>query len=874
MRIHQIGSTMLLGFLLSACGGGGGGGSPAPNPGPSSTNNAPNATIMATGQVTANATTPDLLASVGAAVSLSGGASTDPDGDVLTFRWSITQRPASSTLALASETTAVIDVVPDVQGTYVFSLRVTDARGAFADRTATLLVNNSAPTPNVAITATYQATPVTLATRDVSIGSSIVIDASASTDPDGQAVQSTFALVERPAGSNATVSLTGLTARFTADVQGIYRLRTRGHDPMGAYYETIHVFDAQNRAPNAVLIASATPVARNSGSNSLATSVGYTVVLDGTTSADADGGIITRSWELTSRPASSNSQLSQTSGLSTQLPVDVLGTYVVRLTVTDPQGAPAYFTTTINANNNRPTASIATNATPVALPSGPTVRIPVNTALTLRGTGSTDADGDTLTYAWSIELSPPGSTASLGSPTAAVTEFTPDREGNYIARLRVTDPSGAFSERSFNIAVGNYEPAAVLDKSRVTTLVGSAVSASAALSFDDDGDTLTYAWSIDARPVGTVATISNPTNAAISFTPDLPGLYVLTVTVSDGRASVLGHVIVKALSAVASSVSLPFVPLDMLYSRGLDTAVILAANPNTLRIVDPYTGSSRAVTLPAAAKSFKLSPDGRLAAVLHEGSVSLVDVQTATLVRSSATFGSQTDVFLLNSAVAYVIGQTGGQWVDDPVVALDLRTGNRITLPAFPGFAFFYGTQKGVLADRKNRVLFIAYGLSPADISYFDYNPTSNAVLTSGDSPYHGDYPLGVQFFLSGNQDLLFTSAGSYFNTETLRYAGTLGTGSLLHMTHSTTADEALVLQNSYTGSGYPATPVYQSSYRRFSGALFYEDANPIALPTIGGQQSYGLKIFHSSNDDHILLVQTGSDVDLAAGAQYHLIAR
>jgi hypothetical protein len=240
-------------------------------------------------------------------------------------------------------------------------------------------------------------------------------------------------------------------------------------------------------------------------------------------------------------------------------------------------------------------------------------------------------------------------------------------------------------------------------------------------------------------------------------------------------------------------------------------------------------------------------------------------------VRSSATEGSQTDVFVFNDGVAYLIGQRG-QWVDELVVALNLRTGVRIDLPAFPGFAFFYGAQRGALADRKNRVLFMAYGLSASDISWFSYNLANNHVLTSGDSPYHGDFALGAEFYLSGNQDLLFTSAGTYFNAETLRYARTLSTGYILHMTHSSTADEALVLQPG-VGSSYPYPRIYQPYYRRFSGALFYEDAN-IPLTTVNGGQSYGLKIFHSANDDHVILAQTGSDADLAPGVQYHLIVR
>jgi K319-like protein len=875
MRARNLWSVVALSSLLVGCGGGGGagGGSSAP-PQSNTPNTPPTATIMVSGQVTAG-TNADLLASVGASVSLSGGASTDADGDILSFRWTLAEKPAGSNMALAAATSSIIDVTPDALGRYTLTLRVTDARGAFADKSVTLVVDNTAPTPSVLVSATFQATPITQPTRDVSVGSVLILDASNSTDPEGQPITATFTLLDRPASSTAALTVQGKTARMIADVPGVFRIAARGTDPAGAYFETIHVFAAVNRAPDPILIASVTDQAVDSGSNAIAASVGYTVLLDGSQSSDPEAGALTRAWQLMSRPAGSAAQLSQTTGTNTQFSVDALGTYVVRLTVTDPQGAAAYFTTQINVTNIRPIADIASNATPVALPSGPTVRVPLNTELTLRGTGSRDADGDALTYLWSLVLRPAGSIAGLTAPNSEVTRFTPDSGGNYIVRLRVIDPAGAYSERDFVIAVGNFEPAAVVDKYRVTAVVGTSVSASAALSFDDDGDPLSYTWTVDAHPVTSTATIGTPNAASVSFTPDVPGLYALTVAVSDGGATSLAHVVVKALAAVADSVSLPFVPLDMLYSKGLDVAVILAANPNALRIVDPYTGSSRAVVLPAAAKAFKLSPNGRLAAVLHEGSVSLVNVETATLVQSSATLGSQTDVFLLDDDIAYLIGQSGGQWVDGPVTAMNLRTGQHLTLPPFnQNGGYFYGTQKGVLANRKNRVLFMAYGLSPSDISYFSFDPSNHNVLNSGDSPYHGDYALGQDFYLSGNQDLLFTSTGTYFNTETLRYAGTLFSSieSILHMTHSSTADEALVLQKTLTGS-YPYTNVYQSFYRRFSGALFYEDAN-IPLPLVNGEQSYGIKIFHSANDDHVVLVQTGSAEELAPGAQYRIIVR
>jgi Bacterial Ig domain len=427
-----------------------------------------------------------------------------------------------------------------------------------------------------------------------------------------------------------------------------------------------------------------------------------------------------------------------------------------------------------------------------------------------------------------------------------------------------------------NVDVGNYAPVAVIDKNRVTVLSGTSVAASASLSYDEDGDNLTYSWAVDARPSGSTATIAAPASVNLAFTPDKPGLYAISVTVNDGRASNVAYVNIRALSSVSGSVALNFVPLSAQYSKGLDKLILISANPNALRIVDPFVGSTKQVVLPWSVKGWHLSPNGKLAALLHEGQVSLVDLEAATLVRTSLTSGSQTDVFVQNDAIAYLIGQTGGQWVTPPITILNTRTGEALSSPGWlGGGGYFYGTQKGIFADRKNRVLFMAYGLSPSDISYFTIDPVAHTILTAGDSPYHGNYSLGDTFYLSGNQDLVFTSIGTYFLTETLSYAGALqiGTGAIQSMSHSSSIDEALVLQMSWTGSNYPSTPVYNPYYKRFYGALFLEDAD-IPLPQIGGQQSYGIQIFHSANDEHVVLVQTGSDVALDSAAQYHVIYR
>ncbi|MGV7210111.1 PKD domain-containing protein [Oxalobacteraceae bacterium A2-2] len=851
--------------LLSGCGGGGSSSTTVAN-------TAPRLSMLLGGQVRAGAAGADASASVGSEVLLSGSNSSDAEGDPLTFSWTVVSKPANSTVTIAANAGAQVTVKPDVGGTYVFNLKVTDSKGASSEQRATVLVDNTPPASSLVVSVSYTAVPVTKPSQDVSVGAAIVLDASASADSDGDPVSTTWQFVEQPVASKAGLVTAGKTVRFVPDVPGTFRVRARGADPKGAYADTIFVFEARNQAPAVVVVGNVTPQAQDAGGSTIQASVGYLVSLNGANSTDPAGKPLTYAWSLSSKPSASTLQLGATAARVLQFAPDVLGDYVVKLTVTNSSGEASFYTSTVSVRNSRPVASISSNATPVALASGPTIRLPANTVVTLRGGASSDADGDTITYAWSLTDKPAGSATTLSASATANVQLTPDKDGLYVVLLRTTDPAGAYSEQSLTIDVGTYAPVAVVDRSNMTTVVGGAVTASAALSYDEDGDKLSYAWALDARPAGSAATIASPSSSSLSFTPDLAGTYVASVTVSDGKRSAIAYVNVRVLASIAGSVALPFAPLETRYSRGLDRLVSVATNPNALKIVDPFTGAIKTVLLPMAVKSLQLSADGKLAAVLHEGVLSLVDLQTATLLKSAATGGAQTDAFITNDGVAYLIGQTGGQWVRPAVTVLDARTGAKLSELDYAS-GQFYGTQRGIFAQSKSKALLMASGLSPADISYFTVDPKTNSVLASGDSPYHGDYSMSAPLYLSETEDLVFTSAGNYFQTDTLKYAGRFSmTGQLASLSHSSAVDETLLIAT--TGGSYPDYAVtYPSVYKRYTGALFLP-ATDLPLPKIGTEQSYGIGIYHSADGHHIALVQTGSAAQNAAGVKYYLTYR
>jgi len=76
---------------------------------------------------------------VGTAVSLDGTASLDPDGNSLTYGWTLTTRPPGSNAVLTSATTARPSFVADVAGTYLATLVVNDGRVNSSPATVSIL---------------------------------------------------------------------------------------------------------------------------------------------------------------------------------------------------------------------------------------------------------------------------------------------------------------------------------------------------------------------------------------------------------------------------------------------------------------------------------------------------------------------------------------------------------------------------------------------------------------------------------------------------------------------------------------------------------------------------------------------------------------
>ena len=372
---------------------------------------------------------PDQAVNVGQTAILNGSGSTDPNGDPLTYAWSFVSRPAGSVAALSNVAAVQPTFVADVAGSYTVQLIVNDGQ-----------VNSPPDTVVVTAAPAQNLPPVANAGPDqaVNVGQTATLNGSGSTDPNGDPLTYAWSFVSRPAGSVAALSnVAAVQPTFVVDVAGSYTVQ-------------LIVNDGQvNSPPDTVLVTTGNlPPVANAGLDQ-AVNVGQTATLNGSGSTDPNGDPLTYAWSFVSRPAGSVAALSNVAAVQPTFVADVAGSYTVQLIVNDGQvnSPPDTVVVTAAAGNLAPVAN-----------AGPDQAVTVGTTVTLDGSGSSDPQGQALTYRWFFVSQPAGSAATLGNPTTANPTFTPVWAGSYVVGLVVND--GVLSSTQSNVVVSVlYAPA-------------------------------------------------------------------------------------------------------------------------------------------------------------------------------------------------------------------------------------------------------------------------------------------------------------------------------------------------------------------------------------------------------------------------------
>jgi len=163
-------------------------------------------------------------------------------------------------------------------------------------------------------------------------------------------------------------------------------------------------------------------------------SVGDEVELDGSGSNDPDGDSLRFHWSFVARPEGSETTLGNAKGRFARFTADLNGIYELELEVFDDE---------LKAKDR---IQIRANGAPVADAGGDRSAV-LGEPIELDGGGSSDPDGDELSFRWALLSAPAGSEAILGRRSEAKARLSPDMVGAFLLELVVSDGHLESSDR-------------------------------------------------------------------------------------------------------------------------------------------------------------------------------------------------------------------------------------------------------------------------------------------------------------------------------------------------------------------------------------------------------------------------------------------
>ena len=468
-------------------------------------------------------------------VTVNGNNSYDTDGTVNTYQWTKIDGPAQFTIATANQSQTVINNL--VEGVYLFSLQVTDDKGATAKDTLKITVS-PVPVPNHV--------PVAIAGNAISIvlpQNSVTLNGNASYDEDGTIASYKWNKIAGPT-QFTIASATQAQTLVNGLVEGVYKFELVVTDNTGAIgKDTVQVTVT---APPANQL----PVAK-AGNDRVSTLPTNSLTLNGASSYDPDGSITTYQWNKIVGPAQFT--ISTPTQAQTELINLSQGIYRFELIVKDNSGAVAKDTVQVTVN-----ASPQSNQAPVAVTGNNIVMTLPTNSVTLSGNASYDTDGIISTYLWK-KISGPAQ-FNIVTPTQKQTLVLNLVQGSYEFELTVTDDDGATGKDTIMVIVNpgappaNQAPKASAGNDVVITQPTSSV-ALLGTGTDEDGTISSYAWKQVAGPAA--STIVSPTQALTTIQRlTAVGTYRFEFTVTDNKGAT-GKATVQVIVNAASSTNRP-----------------------------------------------------------------------------------------------------------------------------------------------------------------------------------------------------------------------------------------------------------------------------------------------------------------------------
>lgn len=204
------------------------------------------------------------------------------------------------------------------------------------------------------------------------------------------------------------------------------------------------------------------------------------------------------------------------------------------------------------------------NQPPIAS-AGASMSVVAGGDVTLNGSGSSDPDGDQLTYVWSVESIPAASASGLSSRYVVNPSVMIDAPGAYVFSLVVND--GRLSSPIATVTINAtqpYLPPIAFAGFDTQAAIADLVTVDGSGSYASSDVPLIYKWEIIAKPGGSTVTLPDTSSVSLNFVPDVTGSYTFGLTVNDGVSDSAVHMVtITVVNALEVHLLIPGSPFDL-----------------------------------------------------------------------------------------------------------------------------------------------------------------------------------------------------------------------------------------------------------------------------------------------------------------------
>lgn len=422
---------------------------------------------------------------------------------------------------------------------------------------------------------------------------------------------------------------------------------------------------------------------------------------------------------------------------------------------------------TVDPDNVAPSVVTITPANSSAnIPTGSTVSATFSEAIdssTLNTSSFSLRDTSGITVAGTVSLAGRTATFTPSNPLLPSTLYTASINKN--VKDLAGNPLGSVLTWTFTTDVPDITPPSVISANPADAATGIAINSVIQVTFSEamePASIITSGFTVSNGATPVAGVISYSGNIA-TFTPsnNLLNGVVYTATISGAARDRVGNFISTpytwSFTTDPTINPINFNVVDAEYSKALDRIVLVSTAPgNQLHIYDPVNATDTSVALNLPPTSVSVSPDGLFAAIGHNAWISYVDLSTATLLKTIPATADVSDIVLAGNGYAYAFPRVD-QWV--AIHAINLTT----EVETLSVSCCIRAGTKAKLHPNGTSIYGANNGLSPSDIEKYDITSAVPAYLYN--SPYHGDYAMCGDLWMSEDGLRIFTKCGNVFNS-------------------------------------------------------------------------------------------------------------